>query len=587
MTNTEKLQPLISFLEENKKISNQEIIALMNTDVWGLQNIRSILIDGENILDDDFTGICLRHPDKVGFWSKLVGKKTAPIPINPQYDVFISYSRKNLEFVSKMLEKIQLYQKKNALQPLRIFFDKTEIKPGDDWQSKLMQGLQNATAMLVSVSPEYFDSFYCKLEWDKFLEFEIEKKMIRQSISWVYINKSADLDNEESNNEWHLELKARQFLDLRPLKKPSANEVREIYDALVNALHKAELAQQPIQNNLPKLNFRTLARIELYASIDRLLWFTPQKQYSAVVLTGEHGVGKTTLAYHYAKANSHKYDGGIFVVENANVMTDLLDFRPFMLQTLGIEMTLADREDCEWMQQTLNNELRNRGQMLWILDDIQAIDWLKNPDKLRNIFPTEAKIHWLITTNEHTGKAINMGFMTQHIGSFSENEAMSYLAKYQPLTTDKQKQNTQELLKLIGLKPINVMVLGSFLYLQQLKEDTREVEQVLQNTHNVKDLLSNVVNQLPPIEQRILTLIPFMPSDVLLIEWLFEFDAWLNESKRRVVKTTWQEWQLATEHLLGLGFLTDTDNERLKNINPILLKYLDNQPLRNKKLITG
>lgn len=564
MINTEQLQPLIALLEKKKKISNQEIMTLMNTDDWGVQTIRNILIDGENILNDDFTGIRLRNSDKVGLLVKWFGKKPPIIPINPQYDVFISYSRKNLDFVNTLLNKIILHQKKNALQPLRIFFDKTEIKLGDDWKSKLMQGLKNATAMLVNVSPEYFDSFYCEWEWQNFIGFEVEKKLMRQSINWIYINKSADFDQEEDNNEWHTELKARQFLDLRPLRKPNTNELNDIYNALLTAIYKAEQAKQVIQNNIPQLNFRTLARHELYASIDRQLWFTPQNKYSAIVLTGENGVGKTTLAYDYAKAKSQKYEGGIFVLENANVLADLLDFRPAMLQTLGIEMTIADREDREWMQQTLNNELRQRGQMLWIVDDVQNFEWLKSPDRLRNFFPAEAKIHWIFTTTTHPSIVTKMEFMVQHIGDFSEYEAMSYLATYQPITTETQKQNCQELLKLIGSKPINVMILGSFLYLQQQNENTEEVEQLLEQTKDIKSVLNNAIAQLPPIEQRILQLAPLMPKDALVIEWLFEFDTCLNKSKRGVAKPTFEDWQMATDHLLGIGFLTNTDNENIK-----------------------
>nr|MCU0469872.1 tetratricopeptide repeat protein [Arcicella sp.] len=577
MTTTEQLQPLISLLERNKKVSNQEIMQVMNTDNWGLQTIRNILIDGENVLDDDFTGIRLRTPDKVGLLGKILGKKPLPVPINPQYDVFISYSRKNLDFVRKLIEKIQLHQKKNALQPLRIFFDKTEIKLGEDWTSKLMQGLKNTTAMLVNVSPEYFQSFYCKWEWQKFIEFEPEKKMVRQSISWVYINDSPDFDDNTHTNDWHLELKARQYLDLRPFKKPNTNEVKEMYDAITRVIQKAELVKQPTQNNIPQLNFRTLARTEFHASLDRLLWFAPQNKYTAVVLTGENGVGKTTLAYNYAKANSHKYEGGIFVIENANLMTDLVDFSPFMLQTLGVEMTITDREDRAWMRQKLNEELRSRGQMLWILDNVQGFEWLKNPERLRNQFPTEAKIHWLITTTVHPGIVLKAEFTSLPVGNFSAYEAMSYLTSYQPATTEAQKQQIEELLRFIGLKPINVMVLGSMLYLRQNNDNAPDIEQLINQTPNIKDLLAGVVAQLPAIEQRILALVPLMPNDALLIEWLFEFDTWLNESKRGIKKTTWEEWQLATEHLLGLGFLSHTENERIKSINPTLLKYIENQ----------
>src|SRR5437870_4157274 len=79
-------------------------------------------------------------------------------------DVFISYSRKNLEFVQQLFDAL----KKNGKNP---WFDQLKeplsgIAAGAPWWEEIKYGIENAENFLFIVSPDSIHSPYCHAEID-------------------------------------------------------------------------------------------------------------------------------------------------------------------------------------------------------------------------------------------------------------------------------------------------------------------------------------------------------------------------------------------------------------------------------------
>src|SRR5437870_5517864 len=86
-----------------------------------------------------------------------------------EYDLFISYARKDNKpipetyprgWVTAIYEHILADQRKVSTTPLRIFFDREEIKDGDKWWNRIVGALRRSKMLLACLSPNYFASEY-------------------------------------------------------------------------------------------------------------------------------------------------------------------------------------------------------------------------------------------------------------------------------------------------------------------------------------------------------------------------------------------------------------------------------------------
>jgi hypothetical protein len=91
-------------------------------------------------------------------------RKAANTPLEPgvdgfQYDVFISYSRKN------QAEADWLYDELQRQRPdLKIFIDRVSMRAGTSWQQKLYKALDDSRRVMVLLSPDYIASKICQEE---------------------------------------------------------------------------------------------------------------------------------------------------------------------------------------------------------------------------------------------------------------------------------------------------------------------------------------------------------------------------------------------------------------------------------------
>ena len=121
------------------------------------------------------------------------------------YELFLSYSRQdNLPqqpgdpkgWVTALRDEILADHRRYSTEPLRIFFDTSEIRDMDDWRHRILEGLRHSHILLVCLSPDYFKSPPCLWEWEEYLKHQVHALMAHESIAPVYFVEAPGSDDK-------------------------------------------------------------------------------------------------------------------------------------------------------------------------------------------------------------------------------------------------------------------------------------------------------------------------------------------------------------------------------------------------------
>jgi len=78
-------------------------------------------------------------------------------------DIFISYSRRDQEFVSRLASDLNAHV-------AFVWFDRSTIQPGQKWHDEILEGIRECKAFILVLSPDAVESRYVREELDKALE---------------------------------------------------------------------------------------------------------------------------------------------------------------------------------------------------------------------------------------------------------------------------------------------------------------------------------------------------------------------------------------------------------------------------------
>jgi hypothetical protein len=78
-------------------------------------------------------------------------------------DIFISYSRRDQEFVSRLASDLDA-------QVAGVWFDQSDIQLGEKWHDEIMKGIRECKAFILVLSPDAVESKYVREELQKALE---------------------------------------------------------------------------------------------------------------------------------------------------------------------------------------------------------------------------------------------------------------------------------------------------------------------------------------------------------------------------------------------------------------------------------
>src|SRR5829696_4375209 len=78
-------------------------------------------------------------------------------------DIFISYSRRDQEFVTRLASDLDA-------QVAGVWFDQSAIQAGENWHAEIMEGISECKAFILVLSPDAMESRYVREEVNKALE---------------------------------------------------------------------------------------------------------------------------------------------------------------------------------------------------------------------------------------------------------------------------------------------------------------------------------------------------------------------------------------------------------------------------------
>jgi len=141
-------------------------------------------------------------------------------------DIFVSYARADNEdgWINGFLKNLQDQHARYSPIPLRFFFDVTDIRVMQDWRLRVLSAVTSCHVMIAFVSSNYFNSEWCRMEWEEFVRTEVAFGTSGGAIAPIYITTTQDLDSKSdpSTSEWILDLRRRQCLDARRWRIPDS-----------------------------------------------------------------------------------------------------------------------------------------------------------------------------------------------------------------------------------------------------------------------------------------------------------------------------------------------------------------------------
>ncbi len=103
-------------------------------------------------------------------------------PHGYQYDLFISYSSDDVEWVRPFYEALNKDVTRIIGREIVTFWDKDGLKTGDTWSEKLRHASANSATLVAILTPTFFESKYCSMELDSFLHgFSITGDAVHRS----------------------------------------------------------------------------------------------------------------------------------------------------------------------------------------------------------------------------------------------------------------------------------------------------------------------------------------------------------------------------------------------------------------------
>ena len=137
------------------------------------------------------------------------------------FDLFVSHGQADNDdgSVTALIEHIRRdHERAVPNQPLKIFLDQWEFRSSEEWKRRIYRALIESKSMLAVLSPAYFQSQWCQLEFETFVEQHRKKLDKGQSKTAFYFVNHAELqpNDDQSQRSWFDDLRTRQLVDVQP-----------------------------------------------------------------------------------------------------------------------------------------------------------------------------------------------------------------------------------------------------------------------------------------------------------------------------------------------------------------------------------
>jgi tetratricopeptide (TPR) repeat protein len=488
---------------------------------------------------------------------------------------------------------------------MRIFFDREAIRDMNDWEMRIRTGLRESRVMIAMLSPAYFESTYCRKEWEWFADHETERAMTGEAIAPIYTIEvpGFDTDPDDIPDDWKRNLKHRQYLDARPWWTEGAEafakaEIRERLEELDRRCYeKVRVARhlEGTRSTIPPHNPMFVGRGEQIREIQ--VAFTKPGP-SLVALHGLGGMGKSVLAHEYAHVHAPRYRAGRFLLP-AEGKGDLKTLITSLATDLELTLTDAERKDPNLAHRRVCTALTTAardegGPALVLLDNVDDPGLLTRAAVSAALPPPDAA-HVIATTRlgEDTLKAATC----LEVGALPRPDATRLLNKHRPFSGEADpaaaRAAAEGIAERLGGYPLAVEVAAVYLretpevsyagFLGRLeREGIGAVEGIGQDTGRVQlarhpetlvsKLLEPTLAGLSEAEALAVEYAAALPPDAVAVPWL---RALVTAEQPGLIPETKpgypDPWQtLVTRRLRGLRLLADGEHPKVMRMHRVV-----------------
>ena len=432
---------------------------------------------------------------------------------------------------------------------LNVFFDTHAIHTMDDWEAKILTGLRHSKMMVAVLSPNYFQSDFCRREWEIYVETELAQALPGDGITPIYVVKHPAFEAdpvEEQLRHWIKDLRKRQYIEWLPFWPEGAQalereDVRRKLAGLPGQI-KERLERAAVRdkspNNVPLPSVHFVGRRE---EMHTLLKDLIVGQIGAITAVhGIPGIGKSMLAFAYAWGYGYKYPGGRFLIQAAN-LTDLAAGVIGLAEPKGVALGDEERKSPEIALAKVKAAFESGPPALIVIDNVDS-PALLTPQARERALPKGDHIHVLVTTGISPDDLPRIRCLP--LDALQTDDAMSLLHSFRPIADSPQDDEWKaalEVVRRLGGHALAVEVVAVFLrenphvsyreFAQSLEREgiTLMEEQVgpeaqgrlaWHEESHIARLLEPTLGVLGAAELRAVEYAAFLPPDNVPLPWL-------------------------------------------------------------------
>jgi TIR domain len=537
------------------------------------------------------------------------------------YDVFISYARadsrpdaRGLHWVEALRDRL-VEDFESYGRPLRVFLDTDEIASMDDWGRRILVGLRQSKVLLCCLSPSYFASRYCRMEFDEYLARQTQVAVGDDTIAAVYFVQVPDTMPADIR-AWRERVLAAQHVDLLEWFPNGAaslelDEVRERVRLLGSQLwERISRAHQAasVEGNIPPLNPFFIGRTEELRELHKVL--EAGRIGDIAVVHGLGGMGKSELVVQYAHAFRDRYPAGVWRV-NAEGKHEILTALAALSTEpkLGLHLDEDHRSDPEQIGLWALGELRSRaekigGPVLLLLDNVSVAQLLSAEQQA--ILGPDADLAVAVTTRLGPSDfpANRTGLSYVAVGELSDQDALRLIREHQggeppAFASVEEEQAALELVSEFDGFTLAIEQAAVFLGLPgapsivQLLDDLRELgvaelSETLGSQDAVRSgsrhrekqigiVLDQTVDDLSTISPAAVTTLrvgALFPPDEVPWEWIRGLVAALHPEIEERKPGTVDPWADVRHRLEGRRLLSITDTPHIARMHRLVRQHL-------------
>jgi hypothetical protein len=521
------------------------------------------------------------------------------------FDLFVSYARKDNADgrVAELIHHIDVQYRTLTGKRLRIFFD-TDALPGADDHMRHLYPVRRSKIFLCILSPSYFESAFCRWEFDEYHRHQDIRREILAPIYFIDVEWLRYGEINQRQDSWAWELRRLQRFDLRSwfhageksLGEPNVQgTMTRLVERIRDRISEDEVAESS-KGNVSLANVLFSGRHQEMRLLQELVAY---RRGVPTILYGLGGIGKTALALAYSAAYALDYPGGRWQI-NCKGHSDL---RTVLMGLAGapdfeFEFSEEEKRDPNLGLQGVIHELKRRAdavepnRVLLILDNVDRTELLADAHWKR--IPPADWLH-IIATTRLSEAELGLGPHDCYlaIDELSEKDAVDLIERWQPggkVSDEAERQAAHEIARLIGGFTLAVEVVAIFLgqntevtcvgFKARLeREGLRGLEMIshdpgLSVRHEEKSLIATIaptLDQLSPPEKLAMVYAARMPADNVVLSSIRALVAEkFPEFGRNAEPGESEPWLKLVEKLLGLRLLNIGRDPDTLRINPVV-----------------